>query len=438
MPEFTRPANPGHAFRDGKLYRFSRERIEVIRAWGPRAGAWRLTPEQGWRACRPWFSLEAMTRGLKARLASESASVRIAAECEKKLLETIPEPARRMAGRFGSNDWEALQFLNRCGEPAAELMESTPALAFALAVRRRLNAPGAPKSAEQARRALRLRQRVIAGLLGFPEREATVRVLRKIPRKAVDFWRIYHLRPALAGGKSLDWALHLPRLSAVVLRILCDPALLEMVSYGFLEELALRRGRDRQISEAGQLWLLWRFAQAAGRKLPRFRSVEQLEEAYTEERPHWMEEAVPPQERVEIPPPPVGGGEGIEPLACQEDLIREGAEMAHCAAGYAHQVAAGELYLYRLLSPERATFSIVRSGGLWKLGQIRGRANREVSLAAVDTVRYWLYLNGQDPCHPPGVFRDTGENAGQQDALWAPDENQLRLEFDWELEEAPF
>lgn len=40
------PGKPGEAFRDGKLYRFSRAEIEVLRAW-PKPLAWRKSAGEG-------------------------------------------------------------------------------------------------------------------------------------------------------------------------------------------------------------------------------------------------------------------------------------------------------------------------------------------------------------------------------------------------------
>ncbi len=83
-----------------------------------------------------------------------------------------------------------------------------------------------------------------------------------------------------------------------------------------------------------------------------------------------------------FPPPPVPGIPGrIEPVTSASDLVDEGEMQGNCVASYAGRVREGNLYIYRVLKPERATLSITRSGPFaeWEIGELECRFNTDVS-----------------------------------------------------------
>lgn len=91
-----------------------------------------------------------------------------------------------------------------------------------------------------------------------------------------------------------------------------------------------------------------------------------------------------------FPPPPVPGTDDIIPITTVEELAEEARMMQNCAAGYADLVRTGKCYIYRLLKPERAMFSLVRSGSNWQLAEIKTKGNRDVKANSIAAVRYWL------------------------------------------------
>jgi hypothetical protein len=95
--------------------------------------------------------------------------------------------------------------------------------------------------------------------------------------------------------------------------------------------------------------------------------------------------------KLKFPAPPLVGNDSIMPLDHPELLLEEGTHQHNCIASYAHQVAEGACYLYRLLLPERATFMLTRKGSAgWELAQIAGWGNQKVSEAAKEVVGDWL------------------------------------------------
>jgi hypothetical protein len=94
--------------------------------------------------------------------------------------------------------------------------------------------------------------------------------------------------------------------------------------------------------------------------------------------------------RQPYPPPPFPGSENITPIASAAELAKEGREQDHCVGMYLAPVLAGLSYVYKVLKPERATLSLFRSGGEWRLEQVRGQANRPISEETMRTVRNWF------------------------------------------------
>jgi|GEM_PF-5307164 len=72
---------------------------------------------------------------------------------------------------------------------------------------------------------------------------------------------------------------------------------------------------------------------------------------------------------------------GIEPLMSVHELIREGREMKHCIGGFNYVDAAlkGHFAAYRVTAPVRATLALHRDPLGWLAGDLKGRANAEIS-----------------------------------------------------------
>lgn len=64
--------------------------------------------------------------------------------------------------------------------------------------------------------------------------------------------------------------------------------------------------------------------------------------------------------------------------------------MKHCVAGYARQVSSGRCYLYRMLSPQRATIEIRLQGGVPVIAQFKLARNAEPNSASKLAAYAWL------------------------------------------------
>lgn len=418
----------GHGFRDGKLYSFFPPTIEVLRPWGRRFGAWRFRSTRGWHSFVPAISLqniESLCRNAardlrqdagfdewgQASLFATSATATYEqrkARAYSLFLAEIPARVRALVRPFRSRDWTMLRLANGCGDPYLELLESTPALAFALAAGR---VPGSLYRCAGVSAQLRRRQRDTAARLGFPPSESTVHLLRKIPRTTLSRRVLVYLRQALAIDGIRMRMCHLPRLNASVLRILCDPELSGAAAHPFLVEVGSRRRDDRRAHAAWELKETVELLRRMDAHPQVFTSMNQVSEVHARcvERlggaaaRSWISSSG------EFPSPPLPEVDGLEAIRSAPDLSVEGREMNHCVASYSADAATGRMYFYRMLRPARATVALRFTGSSWRLSDVRGPSNAEPGHAVREAVRAWLRRAGEsDSVREPPRFCPPG------------------------------
>ena len=145
---------------------------------------------------------------------------------------SFPPEISRGVGRIPNEQWQILRLLRR-EKGTLELLAINPALLFSLAVASRNEAQFClpPDLGE-------LRQRELAFYLRFPESEAMVRILRKIPPEALSEDRLNRLRNAVASPEVLKALSHVGVVSAAVIALTAEPLLFASVTPSFLAEVA--------------------------------------------------------------------------------------------------------------------------------------------------------------------------------------------------------
>ena len=89
-------------------------------------------------------------------------------------------------------------------------------------------------------------------------------------------------------------------------------------------------------------------------------------------------------------PPLIPGNKNIYPILTFEDLLAEGKFMHHCVGGYVDKINSSESYIYRVLSPERATLEIIGHGRHARIGEFRRLYNQSPSNKTYLAVTAWL------------------------------------------------
>lgn len=102
-----------------------------------------------------------------------------------------------------------------------------------------------------------------------------------------------------------------------------------------------------------------------------------------------------PREHKPFPAPPLPGNNNIVPITDLETLREESVQQRHCVASYSYEIEDGHYYVYRVLTPERATLGIkithTHSSALQlRIDQLKGERNSIVSDATHQAVLTWF------------------------------------------------
>lgn len=412
--------------KDDKLLMFEDSRVTVLRAW-PDPRAWLRTDGQPWRGCRPreplLWRIGAATHPRFVELSMRSArllegegaealarlraGLTLRSQAAHDFLALFPGNVLSLAGAPPERHWHLITLLARV-PGADELAEGNLALAHAMASSWAFRSRPDAQPYRTARRMVRLRRPQIAEWLGFRARPAAVRVLAKVRPSAVTVRRLLYLRRTLCSEPIPKALLHLPSLDRCVLRILTDPQLVSHVSHTFLDDVSSDPTESGLERLAYMLDDTLRVAGELGQRLGPLHSVKALRRVHDELAERLNRSENDELASMVIPPPPVAGTDAIVPLVSAVEILAEGREMHHCVASYVRPVAAGRVYVYRVLAPERATLCLRSDRDGWELEQIKGPANAPVEHETVLQVHAWLARMRQvtsDPRRISGMWR---------------------------------
>ena len=280
---------PGSAWVEPKLYRFrgspTSHEIVVLRPW-PDPRAWRRTSGGvGWWGCRPPIDLRRADRPLRKKATHGARHERAAAM-------QVPSPIRSAVGPLPQwTQWAVLAMVARV-DGALDLLQASPALAVGLAHSFALR-PTQRRPIRAARVQVRRRRRQIAGWLGFPETEASVKAIARLHPDDRTPQGLTALRCLLLAGE--PWLAHLNPITAEALALLIiQGPRRDRLTLGLLQEIGAIRsatGRDRAYGAVYRA--LNDGGEPRGRAgSPVLRSVEAaqqfLDEVCAQERQQWI------------------------------------------------------------------------------------------------------------------------------------------------------
>ncbi|UTF51805.1 PcfJ domain-containing protein [Desulfomicrobium sp. ZS1] len=93
----------------------------------------------------------------------------------------------------------------------------------------------------------------------------------------------------------------------------------------------------------------------------------------------------------DLPPSPLKDTKDIKHICKVGDLLDEGMEMKHCVGGYVDRVMGGDVFIYRVHAPERATMEVHRlPDGKFRIEQVKLYRNGKVSKVTWDVLNGWI------------------------------------------------
>jgi len=313
----------------------------------------------------------------------------------ERILSVIPSDVLQTVQRYPSQHLRLLRFA-ALGRDALQMMDSNPALAFLMAVRRRRPRHAPSRLNDENRKLLRLRRPEILHALGMRNSSAAaVRFLAKVDARHCTPQTITALRRILVNAVQTLRARHLRCINSGVAAIIADPALSERVTNAFLELLSHDEPEDRQAIAARHLRLFIWLSEGTLEAARIFNSPKQL----------WgtmlgYADLLHPDDLVRLstpfPEPPLPDTSEFQALRTPKDMVDEAEEQFNCLATCIPDAAVGRRAFYRVLAPERATLSLRRRTGKWEIAELQGPGNEPVLPETEDHIRRWLWSCSRD------------------------------------------
>ena len=401
---FLRPKRVGAGFsrRRQVLVLFSHEAILCLRPGPAPAASIRTPMSGGWVHCRgrdKLFNFKGALRdnhrfrrrrlldfGMGRLRVGPGTSSALALDA---FLDCVDPGHKPLLAQLEHHSWPVYAAL--CRAPGMDqLLNDNTGLAVALSNHATLAERPVQWPMRTIRRLLnRGRRRDIAAALGWPNRQASVRLLARLTPDAASVAHLCALRELAHDprwGRRLG---HLPRIDVDILRLLSNPVTRQRCEMSFLLELA---ATEDCLHLSGTVERMIGHFAAAGRTPPQLRSVEQVIGLVHEGQ------ALDRSGRHRLGrfgPPPLPGNEHIIALTSSAELDREARAQRNCLAGeesYEQGIADGELWIYRVNAPERCTLAIAREDeeGPWSISELHTRGNGHPSQLTVFAVERWL------------------------------------------------
>ena len=431
-----------YEFRDGALFLKAPSVGELRLRWRPVPEAHMRLANGHWHLYNPEFRILAPVTPVPSEMANtDKENLQAKYEAFQAFRMKLPDSLAQAVEPFVCHQWPLMTLLNR-SIAARDLVKTNPLLAYALANNEHLRQGGGTEHASAAATRYSKRpQREILGWLGFPDTEAMVRILKKLPLAIVYPGLLRKLRQCTSFPEILKSFGHLPVINTGVIFLASHPDMAALVTPKLLLEVA---GMDDEELSAPTADLLSEAITLANRmnRLDRLRPLISSRKvlecrdglvrdyvAFQEQRQRDREAKQVARDAVEptmgnrvirrvlrrerpvedeldhekrarfekFPPPPIPGTATIIPLQTFSALETESNEQNNCVGRsfeYAKRIMTGTLYIYKVLAPEHHTLSVVKYGNnCWTIGELKGFENAMGTRSAYIMVRAWRDAN---------------------------------------------
>lgn len=347
----------------------------------------------------------------------------------QRFFADIPAAIREQVRQFEFGQCAMLRWLVRYPE-ARDLCSGNPTLFWLLAAAIYDSSFGE----DEIPSLLRQKQAAILGRIIKPLSPSTLRILRKVKIDTGDLREARTVILALKKPHIRKIVSHLNCVPIILLEIIFDNADLALPSITRLlaEKLADPGCKplvlSRHISDT--LVDIRRMAELLGIENPdqaiaRCRSIEELNRLHERwvdrvnrdrglwlnaGQHEWPEDLEPPdwfglgKDQLEkymeldwaFPDPPFPDSQEIRAIRSLHELIGEGRIQRNCVASHAPAILSRETFVYKVLSPHRATLELQKRGESWEIGELKLSCNREPGAEVENIVNAWKAKNSQN------------------------------------------
>jgi hypothetical protein len=372
---------------------FTEEEVKIVHSWPGLEAVRKEQAKSSWEKFTPCFRLlrprnAPADRGPVDELGPEGvASKRVDPALEKLSAFTnfrysIPPGVVSATEGFGSRQMALLRVCVK-REQAADLLKQNPALGFSLAHHLRFR-PSESEPVELAARVSKMKQREIARWLGFPESQAWVNILAKIPAAVVSLESVLALRQGAKRPEVEKPLCHLQSINAGAVALVLNERVSHLVTPNLLQEVASTPEEKEIAHTARRIENILDLREQMGTEedAGAFRSREQVRRVELET----VEDHLRYLKRIS------GYKEfGEPPLMNTAHLEEEGRMQHNCVGGHGPLIEGGDCYVYRVTSPERATLSIEKCpDGCWRIQELLLARNEPVRVETWNIVEKWI------------------------------------------------
>jgi hypothetical protein len=240
----------GLAFKNGKLFEFTKRHVLVLSPW-PDPRAWFKRRSHGWKATRKWadelFSERVIPANVEDWPESPEAYVTPSGfqgvlpgiplpeeysrevwfqelQVRERIImdqyaATIPEDVRAELRRYGERRWYVLNLLARC-PGAMELSHHHPALLFALASGWVFHQPAVQQPIRAARSLVNKNPKIVLEWLGFPATDTAQQIVGRVAAQSLSVQTLLKLRKLLADPEAVQLMSEVEVVTAEVVSLL--------------------------------------------------------------------------------------------------------------------------------------------------------------------------------------------------------------------------
>ena len=301
-----------------------------------------------------------------------------------KFLEPVPaEIIEEMRQRYPGWDWPLFRLLCLSEAAREACAQGDRALMFALASAAWLNVTQRASGKAFFTRWAPKKRRALAARLGFPDRKASMQILRKLHLPNAGFGVLRLLRENLAHDSIFKMYCHLEEIRAAHVHFL-QPEFIPYMRPSFIQSLSSVDNQWRAVDLMREARDLLRLQRQMGLGAARWSSVETVRQRHDElvslarTRMDYVAASLPPS------PVSLEADEEkwISPLQSGWALLEEGKRQHHCLGTLAYhqeEAIAGRFYAWSIHGAERATLALHDDGQFWRVYDVRGPCNAEVS-----------------------------------------------------------
>jgi hypothetical protein len=309
--------------------------------------------------------------------------------------DTLPENAAKVLRRFASHQCRLLHVFRQYPR-SSEMATSSPILCWLASSLLDVS----PTKGEIATLFGSRRNSILGKYCGV-ESKSHLKFLTKISEFSYQHEDLNLLRDMLRDEAFMKKMRHVRAINWPVLRLFYrQPYILELKCA--LDCLSASNCRDAFMflgKVGAYIRDIRRMCQTASLEYPRERicamksafQIKNLHDTLAVELNRKNKEAIVEKYGEDLPSSPLRESENIVHISKVRDLLAEGEEMKHCVGGYVERVMSGDVFIYRIFEPERATVEVERMpDGKFRIVQVKSYKNGDVSNKTLILLKDWL------------------------------------------------